>query len=320
MTSNALTIPSAASLAVEERKVRNAIAQQIRGATWAKDIDERTIRAVAEYAYRHGIDPVTEVEVLGGRIYKTSTYYERKGAELIAAGVLTRVEKDNITHDERGAALYATCMEWAREAEAAGDPEEAAKLRRAANDARRETIRRQMERIRWGAPDHAAAVVVVRLYVNGLDAPVEGCQWAGPGLRMKKAKEGREYEGDPIGAAEPAKTAETRAARRAWKQLVTGEGIASASPALARIAAAERTADDDTGAVLEVFEEQRALAEAQRPALPGPQIVGDYTEPGIAEPRARGHDAPTIVTRALPASPTMQALADEPSAYGEDAA
>lgn len=184
---------------IEERKLRGALVQQLRGQVWAKEFDANTVRAVAEYAHRYGIDPVTEIEVLGGRIYLSAPYYQRRGAELIQAGVVDRIEQDHVAHDAR--------LETLAKSEVADEAEWA----------RREIARRVRVRIQHGAPEKAAAVVVTRVWARGMTEPIEGCNWCGGGVRQR----------DPVGEAEPTKTAETRSARRAWKQLV------SAVPALA---------------------------------------------------------------------------------------
>lgn len=245
-------LPPQALAIVDERRLRNRMVQQIRGATWSRDLDHNTVLAVAEYAHRTGADPVTEIEVLGGRIYRNANYYDRKGAELIQAGVIAHIERDHIAADPRLDDLITLAESLATD----GDPQ----LLDGARDAKREKARRMALRIKHGAPEKAAAVCVVRLFVVGMAQPIEGCNWCGNGVRQR----------DPVGDAEPVKTAETRAARRAWKQLVLSD-VARRVPAVAALADAERVADDDGASVSEMIVEQRAQVRAShRAALPQP--------------------------------------------------
>jgi hypothetical protein len=105
-------LPPEIQAKIDENRARNAMVAQIRGTQWAKDCSESVVRAVAEYAHRYGIDPVTEMEILGGRIYKSAAYYERRGAELIQAGIAARIETDHVEADPRLDAIYAQATGW----------------------------------------------------------------------------------------------------------------------------------------------------------------------------------------------------------------
>ncbi len=289
MSTALATIPPQAAALVEERKIRNALAQQLRGATWSKDLSADGVRALAEYCYRRGVDPVAEVEVLGGRPYFTATYYDRIGADLIAAGVVERVEQLHVAADPRLGELVALAEQLA--AEGADDPE----LRAEARNARREQARRLALRIKHAAPEGAAAVVVTRIYVRGLASPIEAANWAGGGVRPKTYN-GK--AGDPIGDAEPTKTAESRSRRRAWRQLLTSDairGLAPRAPALARAVAAEQETRDDGALLAPVLADDMARgAELRASMRPHALAAGDlYADPDDADdapaPRV-GHD------------------------------
>jgi hypothetical protein len=264
-------LPPEVQAKIAENRARNAIVAQIRGAVWTKDYSEQIIRAVAEYAYRNGLDPVTEVEILGGRPYKNATYYRRKGADLIAAGVIASIDYDHVSADPRLAEMAAECETFAREAEQAGRADEVAEWRRSAMDARREIIRRKGLRAKHNATEKAAAVVVttIRLH-NGVT--VDGCNWCGNGTRA----------GDPVGNAEPAKTAESRSERRAWMKLIQSEA-AQHIPAVAAFAAAERASRDDAAGVEEIIAEEAQQITAGHEAArqkPLTQLPADpYAEP-----------------------------------------
>ncbi len=180
-------LPPEVQARLAENKMKNQVAAQIRGTIWGKDLSPEGVRAVAEYCRENGIDPVRHVEVLGGRIYLTAELYEERGAPLMQAGLVRKEEPDYINADERLDKLAAAGDEWAKN----------------------ETLRRIRERIRWNAPEAAKAIVVTRLHVKGMENPLIGVNWCGGTAKR-----------DPVGDAEPTKTAASRSARRAWKQIV----------------------------------------------------------------------------------------------------
>lgn len=181
-----------------EIKAQNAMAAQIRGQMWAKDASHETIRAVAEYCRQNGLDPVRHVELLGGRVYLTATLYEERAAPLIQRGILIPYEPEFINADPRLDALANAGDEWAIN----------------------ERTRRMRLRIEHNVPEKAEAAVIQRIEIAETRRTVIGVNWCGKGLRMKTTKDGsRTWDDDPVGGAEPAKTAITRAGRRAWKQV-----------------------------------------------------------------------------------------------------
>ena len=180
-------LPADIQQQIQLNKLKNDVAAAIRGTIWGKDLNAATIRAVAEYARENNIDAVRHIEVLGGKIYLTAELYEERGAPLMQARMIIKAEPDYINVDERLDKLAATGDTWAKE----------------------EVTRRSRERIRWRAPEEAKAIVVQKLYIAGVDRPIVGVNWCGGTSKR-----------DPVGDAEPTKTAASRAARRAWKQIV----------------------------------------------------------------------------------------------------
>jgi hypothetical protein len=172
---------------IAENKARNAVARAIRGTQWGKDLGPDGAYALAEYCRANGLDPVRHVEVLGGRPYLTAEYYRERAAAFIRAGVVIPQPIDFINADPRLQTLADAGDEWAKG----------------------ETTRRLRERIRLNAPEKAAAIAVKRIVVAKTGELIEGANWCGGGVRQR----------DPVGDAEPTKTAETRAERRAWRQL-----------------------------------------------------------------------------------------------------
>jgi len=184
-------LPPAVQEAIEANRVKNAIVQQIKGTMWAKDLSGETIRAVAQYCRENGLDPVRHVEMLGGRIYLTAEFYQERGAPFVRDGSIRVGQTDFIHADPR------------LDEVAKGADEELAAW------AKKEKSRRLMLRIRHGVPENAKAAAIVPLTVVASGTVYEGVNWCG-GLAKK----------DPVGDAEPTKTAETRSARRAWKRAV----------------------------------------------------------------------------------------------------
>lgn len=181
-------LPPDVQRAIEENRIRNAAVAAIRGTIWSKDLSAQQIGAVAHYARETGIDPVRHIEVLGGRIYLTAEFYRERGAALVRAGKVQIHETEYINVDARLDAMAKDGNAWAI----------------------KEQAHRQMCRIRYNAPEKAAAIAVVRITVTDTDSTYVGVNWCG-GLSKR----------DPVGDAEPAKTAEARAERRAWRRIVS---------------------------------------------------------------------------------------------------
>jgi hypothetical protein len=194
---------------VAENKARNAVVAAIRGTQWGRDTTPDMARAVAQYCRENNLDPVRHVEILGGRIYLTAELYDEKGAALVRAGIVQPAEPDFIHADSRLDTLAAAGDEWAVA----------------------ESTRRIRERIKHGVPEKASAAVVQRFKIEG-GATILGVNWAGGTGRR-----------DPVGDAEPTKTALTRARRRAWKQIA--DIIPGYADAIRPIEASARMASEE---------------------------------------------------------------------------
>lgn len=171
---------------IDEIRARNQMVTAIRNTAWGKDCTPDVQRAVAEYARQNNLDPVRHIEILGGRIYLTAALFDEKGAALIRAGVIIPDEPDYINADARLDELAAKGDAWAVE----------------------ESTRRIKLRIQYNVPEKSLAAVVQRFVVAQSGAVIVGVNWCGGNGRR-----------DPVGDAEPAKTAQTRARRRAWTQI-----------------------------------------------------------------------------------------------------
>src|SRR3990167_8864674 len=171
---------------IAERKLQSAMVQKIRGATWSQQWDAHTIAAVATWARQHDVDPITEIDVLGGNIYLRARHYERVLSRLIAAGQIDYARKDWVHIDAR---LEKLATQGSRDAVA-------------------EAERRTMARIRYNLSDKADAACVYRIKHRRMAEEVTGAKEHVPGKRK-----------DPVGDAMPMETVETRALHRAMLQL-----------------------------------------------------------------------------------------------------
>lgn len=214
------TLPEAYKQALLVRQQENAVAAKIAETNWGKGLDHDTRRAVTEWGRRNGIDVTRHIDVLGGRIYLNANYYLEQLGRLVQAGAVDYAFADHVNEDPRLAAL--------------GEP------------GTRERVRRAEERVRHNVPDKAAAAVVFRVKLKSTPVEFTGVKWTGGGTRKN----------DPVGDLHPVETAETRAARRCMRLLV------SHLPALADVV---QRAEDDAGAtVSELIERSRAALRLDR--------------------------------------------------------
>lgn len=171
---------------IAEARARTEVAKAIRSAVWGKELHPTVMQAVVAYCRQNNLDAVRHVEVLGGRIYLTAALYDEKGAHLLYSGDVVFEEPDYVNADARLDELVKSGDAWAVE----------------------EKQRRLRERIKYNVPETARAAVVQRAKLRSGMVAV-GVNWCGaPGGKK-----------DPVGDAEPTKTAQTRARRRCWVQL-----------------------------------------------------------------------------------------------------
>lgn len=180
-------IPPERLAKIEEARARAAVAKAVRASVWGKDLHPTVFEAVIAYCRQNQLDAVRHVEVLGGRIYLTSEFYDERGAALLHSGEVMFDEPDYINADVRLDDLAKAGDAWAAD----------------------EALRRKRERIRWNVPETVRAAVVQRAKLRSGMVAV-GVNWCGNVPGGKK---------DPVGDAEPTKTAQTRARRRAWRQI-----------------------------------------------------------------------------------------------------
>lgn len=180
-------LPPAYRAALAFRKQEAMVAAELGRMNWGAKVDLPTRRAVAAWGRQHDVDPTTEIDVLGNRIYLNGRYFYRKMAAMIAAGEIEYAFADHIHEDERLAKMVADQDPWAIE----------------------EETRRMRERIRHNVPEKAVAAVVFRVKAKSMETEVVGVKWTGGGTQKN----------DPVGDAKPVETAETRSMRRAMLKL-----------------------------------------------------------------------------------------------------
>jgi hypothetical protein len=205
-------LPEKVKAALIVRRQQNIVTAQIAGTNWGKGLDRDTRRAVADWAARAGIDPATELDVLGGRFYKNAQYYQRKLSEIVEAGKVVYAYVEHVAIDPRLAKI----------ANDSSDPDRQARARKLLQH-------REDMRIQYNVDDRAKAAAIFHIMLVGVGYEFSAAKWCGGGSRQK----------DPVGDEFPVETAETRAIRRGMRL------IASQNPSLAALVEREG-ADDDT--------------------------------------------------------------------------
>lgn len=206
---------------IQLRRIENAVAAELAGMSWGRELSHELRKAVAQWCRDHDVDPQTELDILGGKFYKNGAWALRKLGELVAAGVIEYARPDHVAADPRLDAMIL---------ETADTPEIQLRFKR-------EKWRRVEERIRHGIPEDAVGACVYRIKHRHLSVEVTGVNWSGGGTGIKIGYQGalkRGADADPVGEAFPVKTAETRACRRAMKLL------ASSLPSLHGLEAGEQ--------------------------------------------------------------------------------
>ncbi len=195
-------LPDTIKAAMLERKARNAAAAAIASLSWGNALDQRTVAAVADYCHRKGLDPTEDVFVLGGRLYRSAAYYEKLLGALIHEGTVVEVASPTYIHRDSREEKLAETDEQAKASSLA-------KLR---------------ARIEFGAPEEAKAACVYRVR-HKTAGWIVGVNWCGGGVKKN----------DPVGEAEPTKTAYTRALRRCLRQLRNELGAEESDVTVAEI-------------------------------------------------------------------------------------
>lgn len=175
-------VPERITQALAQKKTLHLVAAKMSEMNWGKGMDEMTRRAVAAYLERHQLD-LTEVDVLGGTLYRNSRYYKRRLAEMVEDGLVVYAKSDWVQNDLRLDAMAADNNAWA-----IGEKQRRAQLR-----------------IEYGIPEAAVGACIFRIMLHTVQQEFTAAKWCGGGTRKS----------DPVGDQFPMETSETRACRRA---------------------------------------------------------------------------------------------------------
>ncbi len=253
--------------------------------SWGKKIGPEMSHALAVYCERYHLDPAVHIEVLGGRPYRKADFYLDRLAQMQETGIVEWAEPDHVSLDARLAALAKS------------------KNEEVAQQAQDEQDRRTFMRIKYGLPDDAVAAVIYRVKLRTMDRPVVGAKAVGGDTAVKVGQGGALIKGDkadPVGAANPFTTAETRAARRCLRQIVP------LLPPDQR--AGFKKADDDwnelkgrwTEGEVEVLDEVRTFPQGEDFHRLGPP--SETVQPGHVRVTG-GPTAPSVMTEGDPYAP-----------------
>lgn len=282
-------LPDNIRAAIQMRKAQNMAVAQLAGTNWGKGMDLETRRATAQWGQDNNVDVITEIDVLGGKVYLNAVFYLNRCSEMIANGIVQYAVVDHVEIDPRLAKI------------AAAGGERGAR-------AQREIERREDARIEYQLPDNAVSAVVYRVKLHHVATEFTGAKWCGG-----RAK-------DPVGNEFPVETSETRAARRCLRKLVNhvpkvGQYIKNIEDD------AELRLNDALRAGLTRMHAD--IAEAQRVNRPATMasIGAGYDAQPAVDIREQGRSVPILVVNAE-ATPRMPAaelakLADAPDPYGE---
>jgi hypothetical protein len=201
---------------VERERQRNVLAATIAGLSWGKQMTPVVRRAFAAYCARYDVDPITEMDNLGGVPYVNADWYKRKLGELIVRGIVRDYTLEHIQADARLEKMMR-------------DPDLTPEMREVA---RKRWFDNTMKRIEQNAPEEAEAVCVCTIFLAS-GAKAIGCKWAGGGTSVKQFRHGGGKEPNPIAEANPTLSVESMSIRRALSQLVshvTGERLVAIIP------------------------------------------------------------------------------------------
>lgn len=246
---------------------------------------------LAEFCFITRANPLMHVDILGGKPYLNSQYWEDR---INSDPYFHHYEQREISPSTEKALRERAAKH--RELAAKLQGEEAAKRLAVALDLEEEADDVAMARSTWSAPEWPTSVVETTIVRFMNNTPIEKirsgeivefdrylirvaeCNWAGN--RPKVTKERRNgggsysYDPDPIGNEEPAKTARTRSLRRAAKK---------AFPAwMTQYEEQIRKAEEVVEGEWEVIREDQRQERAALPASTGPQAATT----GSGEPSA----------------------------------
>lgn len=226
-----------AAMAAYQKEVRD-IRKLIEGMEWGSgsalvkgsEMSPATRHVVAEFCRITRANPMIHVDMLGGRPYLNAEYW----ADLInSEPSFHHYEQRDLSPSVEKAMRSRAARH--RELADGLQGEERAKRLAYALDLEEEADDVALARAQWSPPEWATVIVETTIHRFMNSAPlaaiqsgeivdferyliqVPECNWAG-GRPKAKSKKGYEYDPDPIGNEEPAKTARTRSLRRSARK------------------------------------------------------------------------------------------------------
>jgi hypothetical protein len=105
-------LPAEAQALIQQRRLQREIAVAIASETWGKDLSHDMCMAVASYCQQNKLDH-SEIDILGGNLYRNAKYYKRRLAEAVEDGLVAYYRSDFIQKDARLEDAAAAGNEWA---------------------------------------------------------------------------------------------------------------------------------------------------------------------------------------------------------------
>lgn len=172
--------------------------------SWGKGLTPGIQRSIATYCQEYDVDPLTELDVLGGNFYINSEWALRKLGELRRQGVVSDFWLEHIQADPRLKAIM-------------DDEQQPAPVR---DEARRRWTDAMFKRAEHNAPEEAAAVCVCYIVLPGGGHPIKGCKWGGNGTSIKQPRgQGAPAQPNPVVESNATLSVESQAVRRAMRQV-----------------------------------------------------------------------------------------------------
>jgi len=311
---------------VQYKRELNELTRMIEGLEWGSgnqvvkgsNFSVQTRYALAQLCRITGANPMTHIDILGGRPYFNATFWSDR---ISSDAYFHHFQQESLSPStEKGLREKAKKFREDAAALKEGNPVKSAEMLTQAIDQEGKADWMAEERRAWDVPEWAQVVVLTTVYRFMEAAPIEQIKsgeirdferylirveevnYAGgrPKERKKNRQTGEwyEYQSDPVGEAEPSKTARTRSLRRcasrafsAWMQQYEKQ-----------ISKAEKAVE----AEFEVVEEQKQTEAEVLPGSGEPQAVAT----GAGEPSAaradQAQDLPEVGAEPPQAEPTEE--------------
>lgn len=347
-------IRRAGELRKERKKEIRETARALKGIQFGgidgAHMSQETRWQVAKMCQVTGANPLTHIDILGDRIYHNADYwsdvltthprYHRHEQREIS-------ESTETTLREQAEKKEARSEEVLEKADALDSDElrrEAKQLYQEALDLRAEADDLELARSKYGVPEWATDAVETTIYKIAQSAPLEDIEagevdvepflvtvseanWAGGKGEYKDEHHpnNKSFSRDPIGDANPAKTARTRSLRRAarrafseWmepyqEQIERAEEAAAEDFEVLRAEAASRPAPGERQAIASGNGEPEATTSSGAKDLPVTGEVGSETSEAESEPSGGEEEPEPDLPQADATPPEENGEEDGPS-------